>query len=192
MTTPDQPVVLIVEDEETVAEGYELLLRDSYEIEKATGGPEALEMIDHTVDVVLLDRMMPEMSGEQVLSEIRDRDLDCRVAMVTAVEPDFDIIEMGFDAYITKPPSREELRGTVKRLLERSELDADLQEYYSLIARQSALQTEKTPDELETSEEYADLLDRIDDMSEQVATSLGEMSSDTEFVGAVREIMDDN
>jgi len=60
-------------------------------------------VIDETVDVVLLDRMMPGMSGQEVLAAIRERGLDCRVAMVTAVDADFDVIEMGFDEYLGKP-----------------------------------------------------------------------------------------
>ena len=191
MTDTEQPVVLIVEDERSVAEGYELLLQDLFVVKWASDGPEALAMIDDTVDVVLLDRMMPKMSGGAVLSEIRDRGLDCRVAMVTAVEPDFDIIEMGFDDYLTKPPSKEELRRTVARLVERSNLDNELQEYHSLIARKSALQTEKPIEELGKSEEYAALLDQIDTRSEDLETMLGDMSSDTDFVGAVREITDE-
>ncbi len=191
MTRADRPVVLIVEDEPAVAEGYELLLQDDYQVEIATGGREALKTVDDDVDVVLLDRMMPELSGKEVLDEIRARELDCRVAMVTAVEPDFDIVEMGFDAYVTKPPTRDRLHDTVERLLERATLDDELREYYSLLARQSMLETEKPAEALEASDNYADLVSRIEAKSEAVKASLGEMSSDTDFVGAVREITDD-
>jgi len=185
------PVVLVVEDEPDVAETYRRWLQSTYDVRVAADGAAAMAEIDESVDVVLLDRMMPEMSGEAVLREIRDRGMDCRVAMVTAVDPDFDIVEMGFDAYLTKPPEREELFETIERLLDRAELDGDLQEYYSLVARQSALQTEKSETELADSEEYAALTDRIDAAREAVDEELGDMASDTAFVGAVREIMDD-
>jgi DNA-binding response OmpR family regulator len=189
MNTVGPPVVLIIEDEPDVAETYERWLQSEYDVRVAASGSEALDQLDDKVDVVLLDRMMPKMSGSEVLEEIRNRGIDCRVAMVTAVDPDFDIIEMGFDEYVTKPPDRDELGATVERLLERASVNDELQEYYSLVARRSALQAEKSADELAASDEYDELVDRIETMRETVDADLGDMASDTDFVGAVREIM---
>ena len=191
MSENGPPTVLVVEDEPDVAETYRRWLQSAYDVRLAADGEAAMAAVDDAVDVVLLDRMMPEMSGGEVLREIRDRGIDCRVAMVTAVDPDFDVIEMGFDAYVTKPPDREELFETIDRLVDRADLDGDLQEYYSLVARRSALETEKTDAELAESDQYDDLLDRIDDARSAADDDLGDMGSDTEFVGAVREIMDD-
>lgn len=190
MTNQGEPVVLIAEDEASVAEGYELWLSDRYEIRLAADGREALDAVDDSVDVVLLDRMMPELSGKDVLDEIRDRGIDCRVAMVTAVEADFDVIEMGFDTYITKPPERDELIDTIEQLLNRATVDKNLQEYHSLMARKGALETQKTEDELAESE-YLDLLDRIETTRTKVDDHLGDMSSATEFVSAIQDLTDD-
>jgi DNA-binding response OmpR family regulator len=190
MSDQDTPVVLVVEDERSVAEGYEIWLGDRYEIRLAADGREALDAVDDSVDVVLLDRMMPELSGEEVLREIRDRGIDCRVAMVSAVEPDFDIVEMGFDAYITKPPERQELIDTVERLLDRATLDDAFQEYHSLMARKGALQAQKTEEELRDNAEYQDLLDRIEVQRDAVDADLGDMGSEVDFVSAVREFAD--
>lgn len=192
MSTGGSPVVLIVEDEPDVAETYERWLQSSYDVRLAVNGTEALDQIDESVDVVLLDRMMPEVSGGEVLAEIRNRGLDCRVAMVTAVDPDFDIIEMGFDEYVVKPPERDELVSTIERLLERATLSSEFQEFYSLVARRSALQVEKSADELAASDEYAALVEKIEAIRETVDADLGDMASDTEFVGAVREIIADD
>jgi DNA-binding response OmpR family regulator len=188
MTNRDRPVILIAEDEPSVAEGYELWLSNDYDIRVAADGQAALDIIDDTVDVVLLDRMMPKLSGGQVLQEIRERGIDCKVAMVTAVEPDFDIIEMGFDAYITKPPEREQLLDTIETLLDRATLSDDLQNYHSLMARKGTLEAQKTEQELENTEEYQQLLDRIEETKQAVDEDLGDMESDMEFVSAVREI----
>jgi len=188
MTDQEKPVVLIAEDEPSVAEGYELWLGDSYEVLRAGDGQAALEAVDEAVDVVLLDRMMPERSGKEVLAEIRDRGLDCQVVMVTAVEPDFDVIEMGFDAYITKPPEREALLDTVERLLDRATRGEAFQKYYSLMARKGALQAQKTEEELRDNAAYQELLDRIDRARAEVDGSLGTMESEMEFVGAIRDI----
>ncbi|QKY19254.1 response regulator [Halolamina sp. CBA1230] len=184
----DNGVVLVVEDAPDVAETYRRWLASSYEVRVAEDGETALSRLDESVDVVLLDRMMPETSGDEVLAEIRKRGIDCRVAMVSAVDPDFDVLEMGFDAYLTKPPDREELLSTIDRLFDRAELDDDMQEYYSLVARKGALESEKSASELEESEAYDELIDRIERVELIVDDELGDLRSDTEFVSAVREI----
>lgn len=187
------PAVLIVEDEPEIAGIYEIWLQDAYEVHCAGTGREALRRLDDTeIDVVLLDRMMPETSGSEVLEAIRNRAIDCRVAMVTAVDPGFDIIEMGFDAYVTKPPDKDELRGVVERLLDRASLDDGLQEYYSLVSKRAALQANLSAEELGTSDEYAELVERIETHRATVDEAMGDMASDTEFVGAVREITNRN
>ncbi|MBX0325625.1 response regulator [Halomicroarcula sp. F13] len=191
MNDSDAPVVLIVEDEPDVAETYERWLQD-YDVRRVETGDSALAQLDETIDVVLLDRMLPGMSGADVLAEIRSGAIDCRVAMVTAVDPSFDIIEMGFDEYVTKPPDREQLRETVERLLHRATLNGELQEYYSLVARRAALESEFTEDRLESNDEYAQLVERIESHQADVDETMGDMASDSEFVGAVREIMDDS
>ncbi|MFU1783778.1 response regulator transcription factor [Haloarcula japonica] len=105
-----QPVVLVVEDETDIADSYELWLNNAYEVYRAETGEVALSRLDDlAVDVVLLDRMLPGISGDEVLDEIRKQGYRCRVAMVSAVQPGIDVVEMGFDGYITKPPDKEEL-----------------------------------------------------------------------------------
>lgn len=190
MSDSDPPVVLIVEDESDVAETYARWLEE-YDVRRVKSGQEALAQLDETVDVVLLDRMMPGMAGGEVLEEIRTREIDCRVAMVTAVDPGFDIIEMGFDEYVTKPPNREQLIETVERLLHRATLDADLQEYYSLVARRSTLEAEFSANRLDSNEEYADLVERIETHRGVVDDAMGDLASDSAFIGAVREIADE-
>ena len=192
MTAEENPVILVAEDNQSVAEGYELWLGDDYEIHLTTDGQEALDAVNETVDVVILDRMMPKLSGKAVLQGIRDQELDCQVAMVTAVEADFDVIEMGFDAYVTKPPERAELIETIEQLLERKEASDAFQEYYSLMARKGALQARKTPSELAENEAYQELLDRIEAKRAAVDGSLGDLDEEIEFVSAVRKLESDD
>ena len=188
MTAADRPVVFVVDDDPTICEMYERYLEDRYEVRTATDGGEALERLDESVDVVLLDRRMPGVDGDRTLEAIRETGYDCRVAMVTAVAPDTGIVEMGFDEYVLKPTERDELVGTVEKLLSRSRLDDDLQEYYSLVARRVAIESELNPVELDNSTEYRELLARIDEHRETVHASLGDMSSDEAFIGSIREI----
>jgi DNA-binding response OmpR family regulator len=186
MSDSDRPVVLIVEDEPDVAETYKLWLQKEYEVRMAQNGDEGLEMLDATVDVVLLDRMMPGLSGDEVLEQIRDRDLECRVAMVTAVEPDFDILEMGFDAYLSKPIRSEQLHETVSNLLERSEYDSLLQEYYALVEKQATLESTKSSAELADNEQYEELSNQIDGMRDDLSQTLGGIEDDDDFIATLR------
>ncbi|PSQ15487.1 DNA-binding protein [Halobacteriales archaeon QS_8_69_26] len=169
------PVVLIVEDEPDLAQLYTAWLREHCTVRTAYDGEEALEQIDDEVDVVLLDRRMPGLSGDEVLDTIRERDLDCRVAMVTAVEPDFDIVEMGFDDYLVKPVSDDDLIDTVDQLLLRSTYDEQLQELFALASKKALLKSQKTEAELRASEEYARLEDRIAVLRAQIDDTVAEL-----------------
>ncbi|PSQ20869.1 DNA-binding protein [Halobacteriales archaeon QS_9_67_15] len=190
MTGSEMPVVLIVEDEPDVAETYNLWLADEYEVRMAQSGDEGLAELDETVDVVLLDRMMPGLSGDEALERIRERGLDCRVAMVTAVEPDFDILEMGFDAYLCKPIRSEQLHETVENLLKRSQYDDLLQEYYSLVEKQATLEATKSTAELADNEAYVDLRDRVDNLETDLGDTLGGIDDDEDFIATLRGLSD--
>ena len=187
MSGTDDPVVLVVEDEPDVGETYELWLAGDYEVRHAASGPAALETLDEDVDVVLLDRMMPGMSGNEVLAELRERGHDARVAMVTAVDPDFDIVEMGFDDYVTKPPTREALVETITDLLERSERADRVREYQSLLSKRTLLETEKSEAELAESDAYARLEERIEALERDIEADEDRFLDDSEFVGALRD-----
>jgi DNA-binding response OmpR family regulator len=134
---------------------------------------------------------MPGRSGAEVLREMDERGLDPRVAMVTAVEPDFDIITMGFDEYVTKPSSREELRGTVERLHRREGRDEARREYASLRAKQAALESRKTEEELADSEKYASLVERIEGLGDELNAADEALADETEFLSSLREIEED-
>jgi DNA-binding response OmpR family regulator len=180
--------VLIVEDEEDVADTFRRWLEDDYAVSIALSGSEAIETLENEdIDAVLLDRLMPGMSGDEVLEKIEQEGYGCRVAMVTAVEPDFDIVEMGFDEYITKPSSPGELRKTVEVLLERRKRSRQLQEYASLRVKQAALDTEKSEEELTESEQYHSLVSRIEELEESLE-DLNEDMTENDFLSAVRDI----
>jgi response regulator RpfG family c-di-GMP phosphodiesterase len=149
--------VVVVDDERDVADLYTSYLRDYYDVRTAYGGAEALEAIDDTVDVVLLDRRMPEMSGDDVLETIRDRGYDCRVVMVTAVEPDFDIVDMPLDEYLSKPVDRETILEEVERQLVLDTYDSRLEEYLQRRAKLDVLEEEKSQRELDESDRYQEL-----------------------------------
>jgi len=174
----DRDLVLIVEDEPDLADLYATWLRTEYRVRVAYGGREALDELDDEVSVVLLDRRMPDLSGDEVLDNVRDRGIDCRVAMVTAVEPDFDIVAMGFDDYLVKPVSKDDLQATVDNLLLRNEYDDGVQELFSLASKKALLESEKGPASLEDSEEYQELDERIEELRGNLDRALDEFSDD--------------
>ena len=170
--------VLVVDDDRSVADLYSERLSESYRVDTAYNGTEALELLDETVDVVLLDRMMPDISGGTVLEEIRASDVDCRVAVVSAVTPDLDIIQMEFDAYLRKPVDGGALHETVEQMLARAEYDEQLQELFSLVERRDTLEAVTQTEELAATEEYQSLTNRIEDAESDIESALAELPDD--------------
>ena len=183
-----KPTVLVVEDESDLADLYATWLDGEYAVRTAYGGRDALAAIDETVDVILLDRRMPDLPGDEVLSTVRDRDIDCRVAMVTAVEPDFDIVAMGFDDYLVKPVSKEALQETVGNLLRREEYAEGVHELFSLASKKALLESEKGPADLERSEEYQELDERLDALREDLDRTLESLGEETGLAELYRDL----
>jgi DNA-binding response OmpR family regulator len=179
----EAPTVLVVDDEETTTDVYARVLADEYAVRTAYSGEGALEQADETVDVVLLDRRMPAMSGDEILAELQHRKLDCRVAMVTAVDPDFDIVGMGFDDYVVKPLDKDDLLAVVDRLLTLDSYDEKARELSSLTVKRNVLETEKSEAQLTDSDEYDRLQDRIDELT----ADLEDMEAELADVEAVVE-----
>jgi two-component system response regulator RegX3 len=118
------PRVLLVEDEASLGEAVEYqLTREGYEVQRITDGLSALDAFHAaTTDLVLLDLMLPGMSGEDLCREIR-RTSTVPIIMLTARSDDVDKIiglELGADDYITKPFNARELLARIKAVLRRS------------------------------------------------------------------------
>jgi DNA-binding response OmpR family regulator len=178
VTNDDTPVVLVVDDEEDVADTYALRLQGEYETVVAYGGEAALENIDDSIDAVLLDRRMPDIHGDDVLDEIRDRGYDCAVIMSTAVDPDLNILEMDFDDYLCKPIFRETLLETLEQHLDRpgtSTEEDDLDRFLSLISKIDVLKEELSHGELENSEEYQRLKSEAEDLAPKLREEIDDL-----------------
>jgi DNA-binding response OmpR family regulator len=184
----DPTEILVVDDESRLADLFAAWLELDWAVETAYDGETALEKMQDSVEVALLDRRMPGLSGDEVLDEIRAQGYDCRVVMVTAVDPDFDIISMGFDDYLVKPVSKDELVDVVETVETRSEYEADIQEYYSKVSKKSLLEAEKSERELEEEPEYQDLCDRVDELSDRVDDTMSGMNDHDDFVGAFQDL----
>lgn len=187
MSGTEPATVLVVDDEPDVADAYAAQLETEFIVSTAYGGQEALDKIDEAVDVVLLDRRMPGISGDEVLEKIRERDLNVRVAMVTAVDPDFDIIDMPFDDYVIKPVSRDDLFETINRLLTTSEYEKRLRRYYALTAKHATLLANKPESELAESEQFQNLETEMEEMQAALDETVSEFT-DEDFTAAFRDL----
>jgi two-component system response regulator RegX3 len=121
--------VLIVEDEESFADPLAFLLRkEGFTAAVASTGQQALEEFDRNgADIVLLDLMLPGMSGTDVCKALRQRST-VPVIMVTARDSEIDKVvglEIGADDYVTKPYSARELIARVRAVLRRGGESAD-------------------------------------------------------------------
>lgn len=163
--------VLVVDDEKEVADAYALRVRGRYDVRTAYGGKEALEMLDTDVDVVLLDRRMPEIPGDEILGEIRDRDLDCRVIMITAIDPDFSIIDMPFDDYLCKPIAREDLLSAIDHQVRIIAYER-LSEYFQYTSTRAVLEAEMDRHSLEQHDEYVELKSQVEALKAELAELL--------------------
>ncbi len=115
--------VLVVEDEESFSDALSYMLRkEGFEVSIAGTGTEAMTEFDRSgADIVLLDLMLPEMSGTEVCRQLRQRS-NVPIIMVTARDSEIDKVvglEIGADDYVTKPYSPRELVARVRAVLRR-------------------------------------------------------------------------
>ena len=119
--------VLVVEDEESFSDALSYMLRkEGFEVAVAATGPAALIEFDRNgADIVLLDQMLPEMSGSEVCRRLRQKS-HVPIIMVTARDSEIDKVvglEIGADDYVTKPYSPRELVARIRAVLRRNAAD---------------------------------------------------------------------
>lgn len=118
--------ILVVEDEESLSEAIAFLLsKEGFEVEIAANGPAAIEKFElNGADLILLDLMLPGLSGTEVCRQIRSKS-SVPIIMLTAKDSEIDKVvglELGADDYVTKPYSSRELIARIRAVLRRGEL----------------------------------------------------------------------
>jgi DNA-binding response OmpR family regulator len=121
---PDSSTILLVDDEDSVQKLLTYPLeRDGFRVVSARDGEEALtRFAEETVDLVVLDIMLPKLDGLEVCKRLR-AESSVPIIMLTARDDEFDTVlglELGADDYITKPFSIREFRSRVRALLRRA------------------------------------------------------------------------
>ena len=116
--------ILVVEDEDSFSDALAFLLtKEGFEVEVADNGLKAIEMFDRMgADLILLDLMLPGLSGTEVCRQIRSKSA-VPIIMLTAKESEIDKVvglELGADDYVTKPYSSRELIARIKAVMRRN------------------------------------------------------------------------
>jgi DNA-binding response OmpR family regulator len=166
MTGATSVTVLVVDDEKEHADTYALRMQERYDVRTAYGGEAALEKVGQDVDVVVLDRLMPGVSGDEVLRGIRDRNLDCRIIMLTCIDPEVDSKGMPFDEYLCKPVDGDDLLAAVEHQL-RIVASERLSEYFHLTSKRADL--EVGLDDPAMHDEYVEVTSRMEGLGRELA-----------------------
>ena len=114
--------VLLAEDNHQLREVYRRILERDYDVVAVEDGAAAVDALGDCVDLLVLDRRMPRMTGDEVLAHVHKAEYDVPVVMVTAVDSHHDI---SVDAYLEKPVRRTTLLDTVERLVGGEHAEAD-------------------------------------------------------------------
>jgi len=172
-TDDEAATILVVDDEEGLADLYAIWLRDSYTVRTAYNGEEAVDSLDERVDAVLLDRRMPDIHGDEVLERLRERGFSAPVIMVTAVDPGLDIVELDIDDYLTKPVTRTQLTRIIENLRVQSRYgDDNRRELESISNKMETLEDEASIEELTDTEAYRRLESDLKEMSDSLVEGL--------------------
>ncbi len=146
--------ILVVEDEQSLREPLEYLLRrEGYDVFGVDNGSDAVEFhTNQPADLILLDLMLPGMSGTEVCKQIRQYST-VPIIMLTAKDSEVDIVvglELGADDYVTKPYSSRELLARIRAVLRRKVPDAgsgdSIIEYHGIVVDSDRHQVTKNGD----------------------------------------------
>ncbi len=176
--------ILVVDDEVDIREGLEMLLvSEGYGVETAHNGTEGIQKMEsHGYDLVLLDLMMPDRSGMEVLEEVRTRDRETPIFMITAygsVEAAVNALKLGANDYFSKPWDNEKLIIEIDRMIARRRL-----EYENTHLKRALKQRYSFPNIIGKSERMVRMLDLVGQVAPSRSTILitGETGTGKELV----------
>ena len=188
---PDVPMgdssrgrILVIDDEPDIREGLDALLtQEEYQVQLAPNGADGLKRLESSCfDLVLLDLMMPDKSGMQVLEEIRARDHETPVFVITAygsVEVAVDALKRGASDYFSKPWDNEKLLIEIDRMISKRRLERE-----NLELKRALKQRYSYPNIVGKSERMLKILDLVGQVAASRATILitGETGTGKELI----------
>jgi DNA-binding NtrC family response regulator len=187
ISSPIPPVkgrILVVDDEADIREGLELLLTsEGYAAELAENGTDGLrKMEQHAYDLVLLDLMMPDLSGMEVIEQVRRRDRETPIFMITAygsVEAAVHALKLGANDYFSKPWDNEKLIIEIGRMIAGRRLETE-----NTQLKRALKQRYSFPHIIGKSERMVRMLDLVGQVAEARSTILitGETGTGKELV----------
>lgn len=158
--------ILIVEDEQALLDSYAAILETRYEVDTAASGEAALATIDEETDVVLLDRRLPDYSGAEILSTIRERGFECSVFFCSAVVPDAELVALEPAGYLHKPVGADALFDAIGTQLDAASHPPEIREYLRLKRLRETLESARPLSELRSDPRYDELLERIEELEQ--------------------------
>src|ERR1035437_9051963 len=183
-TSTDKGRVLVVDDELDIREGLETLLHlEGYSVDLAANGTEGLRKIEsRAYDMVLLDLMMPDRSGMDVLRDVRGRDRETPIFMITAygsVEAAVEALKLGANDYFSKPWDNEKLLIEIDRMISKRRL-----EYENTHLKRALKQRFSFPNIIGKSDRMLRLLDLVGQVASSRSTILitGETGTGKELI----------
>src|SRR6202166_227322 len=176
--------ILVIDDEPDIRESLEVLLSsEGYRVELAGNATEGLKRLESsTFDLVLLDLMMPDKSGMQVLEEVRARDQDTPIFMITAygsIEVAVEALKRGAHDYFPKPWDNEKLLIEIDRMISKHRLERENTEL-----KRALRQRYSFPNIVGKSERMLKILDLVGQVAASRATILitGETGTGKELI----------
>src|SRR5579859_7602282 len=188
---PDEPGsslpkgrVLVIDDEVDIRESLETLLSlEGYSVDLAQNAAEGLRALDsRAYDLVLLDLMMPDRSGMEVLREVRERDQETPIFLITAygsVEAAVDALKSGANDYFSKPWDNEKLLIEIDRMIAGNRLERENRQL-----KRALKQRYSFPNIIGKSERMLRLLDLVTQVASSRSTILitGETGTGKELI----------
>src|SRR5262245_5630885 len=176
--------ILVIDDEPDIRESLETLLAaENYRVELASNATEGLKRLESSsYDLVLLDLMMPDKSGMQVLDEVRVRDRETPIFMITAygsIEVAVQALKHGASDYFAKPWDNEKLLIEIERMIARRRLERENTEL-----KRALKQRYSFPNIVGKSERMLRILDLVGQVASSRATILitGETGTGKELI----------
>lgn len=169
-----EETVLVVDDEEELTDLYATWLEQRFSVRTAYDGDGAMAALDADVDYVCLDRRMPGMTGDEVVAEVRAGPHDPVIAIISAIEPDFDILDLEIERYLVKPITPPELDEVLEELAELRGYDDTLGRYDQLAHKCEALSVIKPDRLLARNERYQAVLSELAELAEEIEADLAE------------------